>query len=276
MGDLETFRKLQDFYWPYKRYFIGSMIFLILVTSVTVLYPIVLQLAIDQGIKGGHYNWIPYLAFGFVAIMAFKGISAYLQQYWVNLFSIYAIYELRQGLYKKLQFLPFRFYDNAHTGDLMSRLTADVMAFGNFLSFGFSQMLRFILIVGFSLVIMFYYSWQLALITVLMTPFLAATVYKFDRSVHPAFRKVRKSLASLNTRVQENVSGVTTVKALSQEDFEIDRFGKQNELYKDNYLFTSSLWAKYFPVMEFIGDFTVVFLLGFGGWRVVTGHLSPG
>ncbi|HET7615670.1 MAG TPA: ABC transporter ATP-binding protein, partial [Bacillales bacterium] len=169
-----------------------------------------------------------------------------------------------------------RFYDNAHTGDLMSRLTADVMGFGNFLAFGFSQLFRFILIVGFSLVIMFYYSWELALITLLMTPFLAITVYKFDKRVHPAFRKVRRSLAGLNTRVQENVSGVHTVKALSQEDFEIDRFGNENYRYKQNYLFTSSLWAKYFPVMEFIGDLTVVLLLGFGGWQVAEGNLSPG
>lgn len=273
---METFKRLKDYYWPYRYYFIGSILFLMLVTSITVVYPVVLQLAIDKGIVQGHYNVIPYLALGFVGIMIVKGAAAFFQQYWGNLFSISAIYELRQGLYKKLQFLPFRFYDNAHTGDLMSRMTADVMAFGNFLAFGFSQILRFILIIGFSLVIMFYYSWELALITLLMTPFLAVTVYRFDRTVHPAFRKVRRSIASLNTRVQENVSGVTTVKALSREDFEIGRFGEQNKLYKENYLFTSSLWAKYFPVMEFIGDLTVVFLLGFGGWRVATGHLSPG
>ncbi|HET7629440.1 MAG TPA: ABC transporter ATP-binding protein [Bacillales bacterium] len=273
---METFKRLKQYYLPYKRYFFGSMFFLMIVTAITVLYPVVLQLAIDKGIKADHYEWIPYLAIGFVVIMMLKGFTAYLQSYWVNLFSIGAIYELRQGLYKKLQYLPFRFYDNAHTGDLMSRLTADVMGFGNFLAFGFSQLFRFVLMVGFSLVIMFSYSWELALITLLMTPFLAVTVYQFDKRVHPAFRKVRRSLASLNTRVQENVSGVNTVKALSQEDFEIERFGSQNYRYKENYLFTSGLWAKYFPFMELIGDLTVVLLLGFGGWQVAHGTLSPG
>lgn len=273
---METFKRLKEYFWPYKRFFFGSMIFLVFVVAITVVYPIVLQQAIDRGIMQKHYDIIPYLALGFVAVMIIKGVTAFFQQYWGNMFAISAIYELRQGLYKKLQFLPFRFYDNAHTGDLMARMTQDVMAFGNFLAFGSSQILRFILIVGFSLVIMFYYSWQLALITLLMTPFMAVAVYKFDKRVHPAFRKVRKAIGNLNTRVQENVSGVNTVKALSKENFEIERFGKSNENYKERYLSTSMLWAKYFPVMEFIGDFTVVFLLGFGGWRVASGHLSPG
>lgn len=276
VGKLETFKRLKEYFWPYKRYLFGSLLFLVLVTAITVVYPIVLQQTIDRVVLKGDYNFVAYLAIGFVLLMIVKGISAYFQQYWGNLFSVRAIYELRQVLYKKLQRLPFRFYDNAHTGDLMSRMTADVMQFGNFLSFGFSQLFRFILIIGLSLIIMFYYSWQLAIITVLMTPFLAVVVHKFDRRVHPAFRKVRRSLASLNTRVQENVSGVNTVKALSKEAFEIGRFGDNNGKYRDTYLATSSLWSKYFPIMEFIGDITVVLLLAFGGWQVVTGDLQPG
>ncbi|HEX6923669.1 MAG TPA: ABC transporter ATP-binding protein [Bacillales bacterium] len=273
---METFKRLQQYFWPYKRYFIGSVIFLLFVVGITVLYPIVLQQAIDRGIKNGNFGIIPYLAIGFVVIMGLKGVSAYFQQYWANVFSVSAIYEIREALYKKLQYLPFRFYDNAHTGDLMSRLTADVMQFGAFLSFGFTQLFRFVLLVSASLIIMFYYSWILALIVVLMTPFLAVTVYRFDKRVHPAFRKVRRSLANLNTKVQENVSGVNTVKALSRESFEMGRFADKNAEYKDKYLFTSSIWARYFPVMEFIGDITVVILLGLGGWLVNSGDLSPG
>src|SRR5699024_7501641 len=125
-------------------------------------------------------------------------------------------------------------------------------------------------------IIMFYYSWILALVTLAMTPFLAVTVYKFDRRVHPAFRKVRRALGSLNTKVQENVSGMSTVKALSREDFEMERFSDNNVDYRSKNLNAASLMSKYFPVMEFIGDFTVVFLLGLGGWMVINGNLSAG
>ena len=117
---------------------------------------------------------------------------------------------------------------------------------------------------------------ELALITLFMTPFLAVTVFMFDKRVHPAFRKIRKSLAGMNTRVQENVSGMTTVKSLSREDFEIDRFSASNQMYKDEYLNTSDIWAKYFPLMEFIGNICVVILLGLGSYNVMQGTMKPG
>ncbi|WP_132744479.1 ABC transporter ATP-binding protein [Scopulibacillus darangshiensis] len=273
---MDTFKRLKEFYWPYKKLFFGSIFFLLFVTGISVVYPIMLQQTIDRVIIGNHFNLVPYLAIGFLLIMAVKGLSSYFHQYWGDLFGISSVYNLRKALYKKLQYLPFRYYDNARTGDLMSRLTADVEGFRFFLSFGFAQLFNFILIIGFSLVVMFYYSWELALITLLMTPFLGVAVYRFDRRVHPAFRKIRLSLAGMNTRVQENVSGMNTVKSLSREDYEINRFSSSNNKYKTDYLDTSEIWAKYFPLMEFIGDICVVLLLALGSYFVTIDRIQPG
>ncbi len=104
----------------------------------------------------------------------------------------------------------------------MSRLTADVEGIRFFLSAGVGQFLRVVLLIVISLAVMFAYSIPLALVTMVSMPFLAVVVYRFDRRVHPAFRNIRTSLGVLNTRVQENISGMNTVKSLSREDFEID------------------------------------------------------
>ncbi|KZE49653.1 ABC transporter ATP-binding protein [Rossellomorea marisflavi] len=273
---MDTFKKLKDFYWPYKSQFIISMIFLIFVTGITVVYPIILQITIDDVILKGDYQWIPYLAFGFIGIMALKGIGTFIQQYFGDLFGITSVYRLRNELYQKLQFLPFSYYDNAKTGDLMSRLTADVEAFRFFLSFGFSELLRFFLLVSVSFCVMFYYSPSLTFITLATLPFLAVSVFKFDKAVHPAFRGIRKSFGKLNTNVQENISGINTVKSLSREEFQNDKFNRSNGDYKDKYLFTSDIWAKYFPLMEFLGNVSVILLLGYGGYLVMNGKLAPG
>lgn len=273
---MDTFKKLKAFYWPYKRHFIISMIFLIFVTGITVVYPMILQITIDDVILQGEYKWIPYLAFGFIGIMVVKGIATFIQQYNGDLFGITSVYRLRNELYEKLQFLPFSYYDNAKTGDLMSRLTADVEAFRFFLSFGFSELLRFFLLVTVSFGVMFYYSPSLTFVTLVSLPFLAIAVYKFDKAVHPAFRGIRKSFGKLNTNVQENISGINTVKSLSREDFQINKFNRSNGDYKDKYLFTSDIWAKYFPLMEFLGNVSVVTLLAYGGYLVMNGNLQPG
>ena len=273
---METFKKLKEFYWPYRKNFYLSLVFLILVTGITVVYPIILQVTIDEVFYGGNYHFVPYIAVGFLILMSFKGLFTYFNQYLGDLFGIKSVYRLRNELYKKLQFLPYRYYDNAKTGDLMSRLTADVEGFRFFLSFGFAELIRFTLLVSISLVVMFYYSVPLTLVTLAALPFLAFVTYKFDKEVHPAFRGIRKSFGKLNTNVQENISGINTVKSLSREDYQTGKFNNSNGDYRQKYIDTSNVWAKYFPLMEFIGNACVVGLLGFGGYLVINGDLSAG
>lgn len=273
---MEVFKKLKEFYCPYKSYFLWSMSFLLLITGITVIYPIILQITIDDIVLGGRYEWIPIVSLGFVGVMVIKGIGTYIHQYTGDLFGITSVYKLRNRLYEKLQYLPFRYYDNAKTGDLMSRLTADVEGFRFFLSFGFSELVRFIVLIGITFGVMFYYSVTLTIVTLITLPFLAVVVYKFDQAVHPAFRGIRKSFGKLNTKVQENISGINTVKSLSREDFEIGKFNHSNGDYKDKYIFTSNIWAKYFPLMEMLGNISVVLLLSYGGYLVIQEELKPG
>lgn len=273
---METFKRLKQYYWPYKKYFLLSLLFLIFVTAITVVYPIILQLTIDEVVLKDRYSLIPAISIVFVIMMFVKGISIYYHQYLGDLFGITVVYDLRDALYKKLQVLSFKYFDNAKTGDLMSRLTQDVEGFRFFLSIGFAELFRIILLILFSLSVMFYYSVPLAIVTMAAMPFLVFVVLRFDRRVSPAFRKIRRSLGRLNTRVQENIGGMHTVKSLSREDFEIDRFSSSNDHYRKNYIDTSSIWARFFPLMEFIGDFCSVALLAYGGYLVINGDLGLG
>ncbi|MGD6940988.1 ABC transporter ATP-binding protein [Cytobacillus gottheilii] len=271
-----VFKKLKSFYLPFKRDFIWSLLLMLVVAVITALYPVILQVTIDEVVLGEKYDWIPWIALVLIVIMAVKAFSTFIQHYLADRFGIKSVYLLRNALYEKLQRLSFSYYDNAKTGDLMSRLTADVEGFRHFVSFGFSEVLRFIIVVGTSLCVMLYYSVSLTLVTMLSLPFLSVVVYKFDSAVHPAFRGVRESFGRLNTMVQENINGIHTVKALSKEDEETKRFDNSNHEYKSKELFTSEVWSKYFPLMELIGNISVILLLAYGGLQVINGALKPG
>jgi ATP-binding cassette, subfamily B, multidrug efflux pump len=273
---LNIFRKLKEFYWPHRKNFYLSLLFIAVVTAITVVYPIILQITIDDVVLGNQYELIPMLSAVFILLMLIKGVSNFLQQYLGDLFGVQTVFRMRNSLYQKLQRLSFTYYDNARTGDLMSRLTADVEGIRFFLSAGVGQLLRVILLIVISLAVMFFYSIPLALITMVSMPFLAIVVYRFDRRVHPAFRKIRTSLGVLNTRVQENISGMNTVKSLSREDFEIGRFTTNNSTYRDNYISTSKIWAKFFPLMELIGNICMVVLISYGGYLVISEQLELG
>ncbi|PJY98847.1 ABC transporter ATP-binding protein [Bacillus vallismortis] len=273
---METFKRLKMFYWPYRRVFMWSLLAMLLMTAITVVYPIILQITIDEIVLGKQYRLAAWVSLGFVAVMALKGTATFFHQYLGDMFGIKSVYRLRNGLYEKLQRLSFSYYDNAKTGDLMSRLTADVEGLRFFLSYGLAELIRFGLLVAISLSVMFYYSVPLTLVTIAVLPFLAVAVYQFDKRVHPAFRGIRKSFAKLNTKVQENISGINTVKSLSREDFQISHFNKANAEYRTQYLQTSSIWSAYFPLMEFIGNICIVALLSYGGYLVMHNELNPG
>lgn len=273
---METLRRLKRFYWPNKHLFILSILCLIGVTGVTLVYPLFLKITIDDVIGNAQYHLVPWIAGGFIALMVMKGFLLFIHQYFGDLFGVRAVYALRGELYKKLQFLSFHFYDNAKTGDLMSRLAGDVEVFRFFLSFGFAQLLNFILLTGIGFFIMLTINWKLALVSLVALPFVGFAVYRFDKRVHPAFRKIRQSFSQLTTRVQENISGMNTVKALSREDFEIGRFLDKNEGYRVSNLENAKVWSTYFPLMEWMGNISVVILLLFGGYLVIRNELKIG
>ncbi|RNB86807.1 ABC transporter ATP-binding protein [Brevibacillus nitrificans] len=273
---METFKRLKLYFWPYRRYFCISILSLFIVTAVTVIYPLILKYTIDEVFTRRQYALVPYLAIGFVLLMGIKGVAVYYHQYFGDLFGVSTVYELRNELYRKLQYLPFRYYDNAKTGDLMSRLAGDVEVFRFFLSFGSAQFLNFLLLTGFGFAIMLYLHPSLAVVTLCAMPFVGFTAYRFDKRVHVAFKHIREAFASLTTKVQENISGMNTVKALSRENNEINKFTDKNLNYKENHISTARIWGTFFPLMELFGNLCVVALLVFGGWLVIHDQMKLG
>lgn len=183
---------------------------------------------------------------------------------------------LRIASYKKLQVLPFAFYDSARTGDLMSRLTADIEGIRNFIGFGFAQLMNtgFLVVFGFTMMAMI--DWPLMLMTLIVTPFLAYVAIRFEWNIHPVFRSIRVAVGRLTVSVQENISGVRTVKSFASEPHEMKKFRGGNENYRDNNLALAAVWAKYFPIIEFIANLSIVLLLLVGGLRVINHSLTLG
>ncbi|MBE3555011.1 MAG: ABC transporter ATP-binding protein, partial [Thermicanus sp.] len=109
---METLRRLRRFYWPHKHLFFLSILCLFGTTGITLVYPLVLKVTIDDVIGKMQYHFVPWIAGGFLLLMGVKGFLLFIHQYFGDLFGIRAVYELRNELYKKLQYLSFRYYDN--------------------------------------------------------------------------------------------------------------------------------------------------------------------
>jgi ATP-binding cassette subfamily B protein len=273
---LEVFRGLKSYFWQDKPFMAGSIFGLAAATALGLVYPLLLRRLIDDMILPGRYEGVFGLALLAVAVVIVKAGCQYVHGFCGGRLGNRLATRLRNGCYGKLQELSFSFYDNARTGDLMSRLTADIEGLRNFIGFGLAQLLNTMFLVLFGFTMMMFLDWQLTLITLSTIPVLCFVAIRFEQQIHPVFRAIRSAMGRLTVSVQENVMGVRTVKSFAREPFEIRKFTRSNEEYRDINLEIAGVWAKFFPAMEFIANFSVVLLLLVGGWRVIEGRMSLG
>lgn len=273
---MHVFRKLQRFYWDYWYLGLGAVLSMALLTVVGLLRPKLLQWLIDGVIGQQRWGQLTWVVLAVLGIALARGCMQFARQWFGGLLGQHAVYNLRNALYEKLQYLGFHFYDNAMTGDLMSRLTADVEAFRMFLSFGFVMLLDVGYMVFFSLIFMLFTNAKLTVAALAMFPFLAVIVSRFQKRVHPAFYSVRESLSVLTAAVQENITGQRTVKSFARETHEVKRFEEKQVHYVQTNLQTAQIWSEYFPLVELFSYAGTAFLLWYGGRMVISGEIQIG
>ncbi|PYE51269.1 ABC transporter ATP-binding protein [Paenibacillus barcinonensis] len=273
---MDVLRQLQTFFWEKRTYLLVSILFLAIATALGLVYPNLLRILIDDVIIPRNFEDVPMLALTVLGVVILKAGMQFLHGFFGGRLGNYLAYRLRNACYEKLQFLSFRYYDTAKTGDLMSRLTGDLEAIRNFIGFGFAQILNMVLMVVFGAIMMMTMSWKLTLLTLVCIPLLAFVALRFESKIHPAFQEMRLALSSLTTAVQENITGVRTVKSFAREPYEVEKFSTRNERYKTNQIHAATLWSRYFPVMEILASVSVVLLLVVGGRMVIQQTLTLG
>ncbi|MFF2887526.1 ABC transporter ATP-binding protein [Paenibacillus sp. NPDC057967] len=273
---MDVLRQLKAFYMPERKFLIASILFLMIATALGLVYPNLLRYLIDDVITPRKFELVPQLALIVVGVISLKALNQFLHGFFGSRLGNRVAFRLRNALYDKLQTLSYQYYDKAKTGDLMSRLTADLEAIRNFIGFGFAQILNMVLMIAFGGAMMLYLNWQLMLITLLPIPILAILALRFEKLIHPAFREMRQAMSNLTTAVQENITGVRTVKSFARESHEVSKFSVRSEAYQTNQVGAAQIWAKFFPVMELVANLSAVILLITGGIMVINGSLLLG
>jgi len=273
---MDTFKRVLKHMRPHWYLLALAIMLMGLLTLAGMVRPMLSKLLIDRVIKGEHYDELAYVALGFLAVALFRGVFNYLRQMAGQNFGQRVIYDLRNRLYERLQYLGFTYYDNARTGQIMSRLTSDVEWLRHFISFGIVDFFDFIFMVGFALVILFSIEWRLALVSMATMPFLVFLVFRFDKQIRPAFRSIRKQMADLNSVLQENITGVRAVKAFAREPHEKDKFEGENSEYRTKQLTAVDIWSTFFPFMDLMSGVSTVAVLWYGGTLVIQQAITLG
>ncbi len=266
------------FYSFLKKHNKSMALGLVLVTVISVLAivkPIVSGSIVDDVITAGDYSLLPGLIALLILITILRGVLRYWSQVIFETCSQDVLYSMRDTVYRKLLQEDFNFYNKKRTGDLLSRQTGDMDAIRHFIAFVIYQVYENVFLFFFALVMIFTVSWKLAL-CMWVLPFALLVTLSQTKNGRPCFQKIREQFSSLNTFVQENVSGNRVVKAFSKEEYEIGKFNKENDGYRDAELAAAEIWTKYVPQFEFLSNMLTVILMLVGSIMVIQDSMTLG
>ncbi|MGN1147535.1 MAG: ABC transporter ATP-binding protein [Lachnospiraceae bacterium] len=265
-----------SFLKKYRKNMIVGIILTALITALNIVNPYISGLIVDDVIQGGAYDLLlPFVAC-MLGVIIIKSVLRFLYQIVFETASQGVLYDMRDKVYRKLLQEDFNFYNKKRTGDLMSRQTGDMDAIRHFVAYVVYATCENVLMFAFALVMIFTVNVKLALCMLIVLPFTAFCTYMQSKAVKPAFKRNRECFSSLNAFVQENVSGNRVVRAFSKEDFEIEKFNKENDAFRAAQIDASKVWMKYVPIFEVLAYALNIILMLYGGYMVITGELSMG
>lgn len=262
-----------------KKYRLAIVIGLVLMTVIVacaIVNPYISGMIVDDVIQGGAYDLLPKLIGIMLAVTAVRAILRYATQMMFETCSQGVLYRMRDAVYRKLLQEDFAFYNRNRTGDLMSRQTGDMDAIRHFVAFVIYTVYENILMFIFALVMIFMVNVKLALCMMAVLPFCLFTTYLQSKHVKPRFHECRQSFSSLNAFVQENISGNRVVKAFAKEEYEKEKFEKENDKYREAELGAASIWCRFVPIFELLSNLLMVVLILYGGYQVICGEMTLG
>jgi ATP-binding cassette subfamily B multidrug efflux pump len=185
-------------------------------------------------------------------------------------------YNLRNRLFGVLQYQEMRFFGRNRTGDLMTRLSADLDWCRHFTSYLDYMVVDSVVMFVSTLIFFFTVSWKLTLALVVVTPALMLITKFYSKKVRPKFVGMRERLSDMNTAAQENIAGNRVVKAFAREDYEQARFHEKNRAYRDANLEINKLWLTFFPFIELLANMMTLITVFVGGLFIILGEITPG
>jgi ATP-binding cassette subfamily B protein len=213
---------------------------------------------------------------GIIAVTAISGLGVFTYSYLTQFTGNKVVYDIRQDLFKSIQFKSFSYYDRNQVGDLIARATGDVEAVRRFVTQSMGQLLFTVALMAGVVVELAQLNPLLLVPGLGLMPLVGVAGYLFDRQQSPNWRLVREQYGVMNNVLEENLTGLRVVRAFTREDYEIEKFDAINKAYYNTNIDVAKTRAFFIPLMPALIGLNIAVLLYFGGLEVMRGAVSIG
>ena len=263
-----------SYFRPHRKLFILDMTCALVISLIDLAFPAVSRWCMYELLPQSAYR--TFFAVMAVVLIAFilRALLTYVICYWGHTFGILVEADIRHDLFRHMQELSFNYYDKNRTGQLMSRLTADLFDITELAHHGPEDIFISGVTIAGSLVIMFAIQWRLALVIACIVPVFFAVVWSCRKSMSDASAAVKQKTAVINSDIESGLSGIRTAKAFANEGAELQKFDSSNATFKTSKRAFHKAMGRFNATMEFFLCILSAAVIAAGGFLIMRGELN--
>ena len=263
-----------SYFKPHKKLFIMDLACALVISIIDLAFPYISRWCMYELLPQSAYRTFFIVMAVVFAAFALKAVLTYVVCYWGHTFGILVEADIRRDLFYHMQELSFDYYDRNRTGQLMSRLTADLFDITELAHHGPEDIfISGVTIVG-ALAVMFTIQWRLALVIAIILPIFFLVVWSCRKFMQEASAKVKQRTATINADIESGLSGIRTAKAFANEKAELKKFDSSNDSFKTSKRQFHKAFGRFNGTMEFFLCILSVAVIGAGGIFIMKGQMT--
>ena len=245
-----------------------------LIALIDLTFPLVTRKSLYDLLPNGKYGVFFGLMIAAAIVYVLRAGLNYIVCYFGHTFGIRVEADIREDLFRHMQELSYDFYDANRTGQLMSRLTADLFELTELAHHGPEDLLTsFITIVG-ALIVMATIRWELALAVGILIPIFLVVIMTMRSNMSKVSVVVKQKTGHINTEIESSLSGIRTAKAFGNEEVEMARFNAANEMFKTSKRSFHKAMGAFNSAMELFLTSMNVAVIAMGGYMIMKGRMD--
>src|SRR6266567_154228 len=267
---------LRSYLFRYRAAIIGGFLFLIAANAVALILPYLIRLAVDSLHASTDIGGLLRYGLFIVLAGAIQAILAFFGRYILADASRRIEYELRGDLFKHFETLELDYFQHNKIGDLVARAINDLTAVRGLLGPGISNLMNTTIAFTATIAFMLTIDLRLTLYSASVLPLITIVFIVVANQIERRFKSVQDQFGEVSAKAQENLSSIRTVKAYTQEDYELEDFRMANQEYVRRSISYARYYALLWPAMFFLAGLASVILLWRGGLDVIEGRITVG
>lgn len=274
----ELLKRVLSYSAAYRLQLAGMLLLILISTVLSLLSPLILRDLIDHTIPAGDVNRLVWLSLGLLAVPAIKGVISVLQRRLNTAVGEGLIFDLRAGLYEKLQRMSLKFFTHTKLGELISRLNNDVIGAQNAISNTIVSIATDIIQAIALFTVMITIEWRLTLISVIILPLFIIAARMLGERLRDAAREQMDANARMNAMMNEtlNIGGILLVKLFGRGETETRRFRERAGVVRDLGIKRAVYGSVFFVIVGILSAVGTALVYGFGGYQVILGSFTIG